>query len=447
MLMSSHFFVARAVEMAVIVAPFAAAVASPFEGYWEGHIIKGAAKTPIALEFKPGDDGLLTGTLSLPDGGLLDRPIREVKTEGESVSCVDRISLNRERRIDARIENDRLVGTFTDRDLTLDVVLDRVTREVPYRTEDFIVSNGDVQLATTLYVPSGAGPHPAVVHLHGSGDHTRENYYHLADFLARLGVASAIQDKRGCGESGGNWLDAGFAEYAQDGIATVHALQKRSDIDPRRVGMIGISQAGWIMPLAASMSPDVAFIVNISAPSITVEEEGYYDPLYALQQKGYGEDVLNEARAVLEMDRRVTRTGEGIEELSARVRELRKTDWFKVMEFAPAPPNSKSRDWYRRILDYDPVPTLEKVNVPILWIYGEADESVPASRCIEILNRIVADGSKPWTIRLFPGADHVLRVPPKPEQAELPYRVLADGYLDAIQVWVRDHVLNKQAGL
>jgi hypothetical protein len=41
----------------------------------------------------------------------------------------------------------------------------------------------------------------------------------------------------------------------------------------------------------------------------------------------------------------------------------------------------------------------------------------------------------------------VLRVPPKPEQAELPYRVLADGYLDAIQVWVRDHVLNKQAGL
>ena len=54
---------------------------------------------------------------------------------------------------------------------------------------------------------------------------------------------------------------------AGDALAGVESLKTRNDIDSSRIGFVGMSQAGWIMPLAASRSDDVAFIVNISGPA------------------------------------------------------------------------------------------------------------------------------------------------------------------------------------
>ena len=67
------------------------------------------------------------------------------------------------------------------------------------RQEEVRFQNGQVTLAGTLYVPSGSGPHPAVIFIHGSGDDSRETYRYYADILARRGIAVLIYDKRGVG--------------------------------------------------------------------------------------------------------------------------------------------------------------------------------------------------------------------------------------------------------
>ena len=57
---------------------------------------------------------------------------------------------------------------------------------------------------------------------------------------------------------------------------------------------------------------------------------------------------------------------------------------------------------------FDPVPSLESLTIPGLWVYGGQDKSNPTINDIEILERIIADFAKDFTVCLFPKANHSL---------------------------------------
>src|SRR5262245_649582 len=128
--------------------------------------------------------------------------------------------------------------------------------------------NGDVRLAFTLDLPQGTGPFPAVVMAHGSGRTTRDQLVWASSRLTTLGFAVLRFDKRGVGESTGTYVFVGtkdspwvFPQLASDVVAGVRFLRGRPEIDPRRIGVFGASQAGWILPLAARELGDLAFMV------------------------------------------------------------------------------------------------------------------------------------------------------------------------------------------
>ncbi len=75
-----------------------------------------------------------------------------------------------------------------------------VSRIAPHRTEDVSIRSGDAVLKGVLHLPSGKGPHPAVVLAHGSGDATRHVAIWNMHFL-RMGLAVLSLDKRGAGTS------------------------------------------------------------------------------------------------------------------------------------------------------------------------------------------------------------------------------------------------------
>ncbi len=295
-----------------------------------------------------------------------------------------------------------------------------------------------INLAGTVFSPKTPGPHPGIVLIHGSGDPPRWWLEHYADFFARQGLVTLFFDKRGTGESEGDWHSVGFEPLARDGLAGgIHFLQSRDDVDPERVGFWGISQAGWIMPLAASLSDDVAFILVTSGATVPVSDEIKYDYLVKLRDAGYSNDAVAAAERILDLDHRVTMTGEGYDELRGLVKEARKEPWWKLMDFYLIPVGA--RDFQRLIGGFDPRPVLEDVDIPILWMYGLADKSVEPSRSIGILEEIVAEYAKPWTIETFPKADHGIDVPPPPGAA-FPFERPAPGYFDAMAAWLRAHV-------
>jgi hypothetical protein len=413
--------------------------AADLTGYWEGQVQKGSATSPIAIEFS-GTNRELTGTLSLAAPGLFDLPIDSVTAKRKQVRFTHK-SWGVDCTFDGKLDDDLLSGVLKMNGEQFQMAFSRSNHERPYSEEEVVYYNGDVKIAATLFVPDAAGRHPALVMLHGSGNSERFRYRFLADFYARLGIACLFGDKRGCGDSGGDWQEVGFEPLAWDGIKGVELLKQRDDIDPERIGMTGISQAGWIMSLAASLSDDVKFLVVNSGANVTVEEEGHFDYIVALRDKGYGEDVLQKARAILVQDNVVTRTSEGSEKLHAMLAQSKDEPWREDFDFFAMPAKMRADGFYKKIIDFDPVPYMEQNDIPILWNYGSEDKSVNPEDSIEILERIDNENDKDYTIHLYSGADHGIYVAPDPETDALPMRVYAPGYLDDVATWLRERVL------
>jgi dienelactone hydrolase len=223
-------------------------------------------------------------------------------------------------------------------------------------------------LAGTLYLPSGTGPFPAVVWVHGSGEQTRVPYAAaVVGPLVQEGVAVLSYDKRGAGDSEGVCCPGDHSHYnllAADADGAVVALRLRSDVDRARVGFYGPSEAGWVVPLADSRLTDpVAFTALVSAPAVTTGEE-------AAWSEAAGED-----------------------EPGPLTQEKRAEATRKVEDAGPS--------------GFDPLPYIKKMQTPGLWLYGGGDKSIPTDRCVAILEDLKAQG-KNFTITVFPGAGHGL---------------------------------------
>jgi alpha-beta hydrolase superfamily lysophospholipase len=137
-----------------------------------------------------------------------------------------------------------------------------------------VIENGDVRLSYQLDTPAGRPPFPAVVIGHGSGETRKEMCRGIANGMLQRGYATLCYDKRGVGGSTGVYVNIGitgseerFSLLASDMEAGVRFLRARSDIDARRVGLMGPSQAGWIIPIAAGRI-DAEFMILLVGPTV-----------------------------------------------------------------------------------------------------------------------------------------------------------------------------------
>jgi pimeloyl-ACP methyl ester carboxylesterase len=216
--------------------------------------------------------------------------------------------------------------------------------------------------AATVYLPSGPGPHPALVWVHGAGEATRLTWGgQLLPGLVRAGVAVLSYDKRGVGQSQGVCCpgDEGhFNLLTADVTGAVSVLRARSDIAVDEVGLAGASQAGWIVPRAA-VDTHAAFVALVSAPTVPERTANLYEQL-ASGDEG-----------------RLTR-----QEISRRLRE--------------AGPSG-----------FDPLPNLKQMTMPGLWLFGTADDRTPVDESVAVL-KALKTGGHDITIRVFPNAGHGL---------------------------------------
>ncbi len=227
--------------------------------------------------------------------------------------------------------------------------------------------SSDIEVETSLYLPEGSGPHPAAIIVQGSAPFRRGFYDQWADSLARRGVAVLIPDKRGVGGSGGEFEthDNAARKYldllAADLVSGVRFLGSRAELDPRRIGLVGISQGGWVGPLAAAQDSTIAWLVLLSGPATSTGEEATWSRLRGDHD---GAVLLGLAEA----NDSLARTS---------------PDGF------------------------DPRLTIAALPMPSLWLFGEADNSVPTAKSVAALDSMKATGH-PIEWRVFPGADHVM---------------------------------------
>jgi dienelactone hydrolase len=259
---------------------------------------------------------------------------------------------------------------------------------------DVSFQNGDLTLHGTVVAPVGGQDLPGIVMVHGSGTpYSREKYRDQAEAFARAGVATLVYDKR---EVGYSTTNRSYSVLADDALAAVRKLREQPGIDPKRVGVWGLSEGGWVAPLAASRSSDVAFVVVLGANGGPPARQQAWNVQNQLRAQGVTGSLL---RTVTETEMRLA-VGAGI--------------------FPEA--------------NYDPVPVLEKIRQPVLGLWGTRDTLTPPVSSARIFrDALERSGNTHYTLRLFEGADHGLH---KTNDGFVRLPEFAPGYLDAVTSWV-----------
>jgi dienelactone hydrolase len=231
----------------------------------------------------------------------------------------------------------------------------------PVPASDFFESAG-ARLHFVLELPSGAPPYPAVVISHGSGRATTSDGAHYVPFLRERGFAVLRYDKRGVGASTGTYRGvsaansvAQIAELGGDLAAALGYLATRPDIDAARLGLMGTSQAGWVMVNAAERAPLARFTIAVTGSVMPI-----------------GANIAYEEARSLPID-----------------------DAYARLALFTGPPG------------YDPAPVLESLDVPTLWLLGAEDRLVPTRVCVGILDRLRDAGARAEYV-VYPGEDHGL---------------------------------------
>ena len=291
--------------------------------------------------------------------------------------------------------------------------------------QDVTFKNGDVMLAGTLTLPSGDHPHPAVIFVHGSGAADRESNRFYADLFARHGIATLIYDKRGVGASTGDWRYVHLSDLAQDALAGVQLLKSRKDINPNQIGIFGGSQGGWVAPLVASRSKDVAFVITSAGSTFTPTHLAKWRSITYVRNAGYSDEIVQRAAALMDLQFDLIRRDgwiKGWEKYEVELQKVRNEAWYPLLSELR---NPRKDSWfmpYTASIDFDPIPVYENLNVPVLAILGEADSLVPARETAAILEHIKKEKNKDITIAILSGADHSMNRPtgvrPVPEYAE-----------------------------
>jgi len=311
-----------------------------------------------------------------------------------------------------------------------------VAQRLATRDEAVQFANGPVALHGTLTLPVGPSPYPALVLVHGSNALTRDVFGPWSRYFAGLGFAVLGYDKRGTGQSTGDWKQADFPTLAADVLAGVRFLHAREDIRSDRVGLWGASQAGWILPLvAAQASREVAFLVVHAGSGTTVREEGLLYIQNELRFAGLPEGSVAIGRRYQMLDDSVTRTGSGWDELQ-RYYETHRT--AETWLWPPRPADDWFRPYYRMLMDFDPSPSWQRVLCPVLLFFGELDANVPPRESWPPMERALRQGGNQSVTRfVLPKANHLFLEARTGARDEYPgLSRFVPGYFDNMTQWL-----------
>jgi len=299
-------------------------------------------------------------------------------------------------------------------------------RRVDLPETHFTFPSDDLTLRGKLVTPQGKGPFPVVVIVHGSGKDSGVDTFLFPYLFASHGIATLVYDKRGTGGSEGDYTQ-NFHVLARDVVAAVDWARGQSAVDASRIHLAGYSQGGWIAPLAATKTPGIRSLLIGYGPMVPVTGEDRWGYVYALREKGFGEDAVREADRINDVIGAMFDRGEDRwDELGRLLQEAEGKPWLEAVKGSDSgvgfvtetrlplwalrlyvwwtSPGSGDEPFIDRL--YDPVPTVASLTgTPSLWLLAGEDNSMPTGWTMEKLEELQAAG-RPIEVILYPDTDH-----------------------------------------
>jgi pimeloyl-ACP methyl ester carboxylesterase len=419
---------------------------SPSEGVWQGALAGNGMRLRLQLHVSHADQNQLVAALDSPDQTISGLPATRV-SEKDSAFHFEIPVVNGTYDGTLNPARNAITGTWTQND---------ATQQLEFKRSDKLLEliRPQISLAGTLTLPSGPGPFPVVILLHGSGPHDRDEtllghrpFLVLADHLTRKGIAVLRFDKRGNGRSTGDYANATTEDFASDCESAIAYLKTRKDIDSKRIGLIGHSEGGLIAPMVAARSKDVAWVVLLAGPGLNGEDSLLLQSKAILRTTGVNEGqiatTLNFNKQTYALVRQQTNRGA----LESKLADLVQSSGMSLTLPSSALQLQMGMlvsPWFRYFLDYDPVPALKKTQCPVLALNGEKDLQVPPRENLASIEKALQDGgNKDFQVTPLPDLNHLFQHCPtgSPTEYGAIEETMAPEALDAISDWVLKHTL------
>ncbi|TVQ28080.1 MAG: alpha/beta fold hydrolase [Spirochaetaceae bacterium] len=330
---------------------------------------------------------------------------------------------------------------------------------------DVTFHSGSIFLAGTLTLPDGAGPHPAVILISGSGAQDRDgrnpalpNYRPMrwiADHLAAHGVATLRFDERGFAQSGGDHLTATTADFADDNEAALRYLLERPEIDPARIGLLGHSEGGVIAAMVAARNADVDFVITMAGSALPYSQIVVRQVELIAKASGLPADevALMRERQIQAMSYAQAREWEKVREIVrqstleqiARLPKEQTDALGDPYELATRQADAEiagmQTPWMQFFMSYDPRPDWERITVPVLAVFGGLDTQVDAAQNRPALDAALRRaGNRDVTFATVDGANHLFQEAQTGSPQE--YAVLGPGlhdeFLSIVTGWISE---------
>ena len=304
---------------------------------------------------------------------------------------------------------------------------------LPYRSQEVRFKNprAGIELAGTLTLPPGEGVYPAVVLMTGSGPQDRDEtvaghkpFLVLADHLTRQGMAVLRYDDRGVGASTGEFGTATMLDFVSDAQAAVEFLQARRDIDGSRIGLAGHSEGGMVVTQVALELPDqIASLVLLATPGLNGEEIFYLQDATQQRVRGLDETTIARNRQRKEQLFAVLKAEPNLSSAADQLRAVRRAmslteneqtalaaGGVNLDEMINQQIRLLNNDATRFFLNYDPLPALSRMNMPILAVIGENDLQVPPEENLPLIEAALSSGVCPrYEVKKLSGLNHLFQ--------------------------------------
>lgn len=324
----------------------------------------------------------------------------------------------------------------------------RAERVYAHRSREVRFPSADgTELHGRLLIPECAGPHPVVVFVHGSGPVNRYGGSYHTDFL-RHGVAVLAYDKRGYTSDPQAWREPDFATLSADVAAAVRFAATQAELDHDRIGIVGGSQAGWVVPRAAVEAPQTAFIILRAGAAVSAARTNLHEVRQELRLEGLSGLDLDQAMELRAEIYGVAMRGAPISATDPVVDPYLDKAWYRAAFGEGRISEEWSARWWQwaqRNLAVAGTTHLQQFGGPVLWFLAELDENVPLVSTRAALERafeaspgadheiVVLDGA--LHSFMVPGADGQLRFPIPGADGQAPF---SPGFFDYMGRWMAD---------
>nr|WP_315424251.1 alpha/beta fold hydrolase [uncultured Pedobacter sp.] len=284
----------------------------------------------------------------------------------------------------------------------------------------------NITLAGTLSLPGKRGRFPAVILISGNGKNNRDEefgrhkpFLDVSNYLTRNGFAVFRFDKRGVGESEGDFDSANSFDFAEDVRAALNYLLTRKEIQKNNIGLIGHSEGGLIASIVASSSPNIAFIVSLAGPSIAGDKILLHQQKAIAKMRGLDDSSIEISQkanqGAFEIVKKYTndlvlksKMVEYIQGISRNDPDKPKNMTFD--EYVNAQVTGILKPWMVNFLRFKPEDYIKHIKCPVLALNGSKDLQVLAKENLPEWERILKEsGNTNVTIKELPNLNHLFQ--------------------------------------